>query len=61
MEYVKSKCLRYFIHQVLQDYISRNHLEKLNAQFQKAEEGHVLARAIANLADHENLDDFSWN
>ena len=60
LEYIKPKCLRYFINQVLQDYKSRLNLKKLSSIFHKSEESHIGANAIAHLATNGNLDGFEW-
>ena len=61
LEYIKPKCLRYFINQILQDYKSRLNLKKLSSIFRIAEQKHTGAKAIAHLAENENLDDFEWD
>lgn len=60
LEYIKPKCLRYFINQILQDYKSRLNLKKLSGVFHKSEESHIGANAIAHLATNGNLDGFEW-
>ena len=60
LEYIKPKCLRYFINQILQDYKSRLNLKKLSGVFHKSEESHIGANAIAYLATNGNLDGFVW-
>ena len=50
IEYIKPKCLLYFINQALQDYVSLNNLEKLSKIFQTEETMHTAAKAIADLA-----------
>ena len=61
LEYIKPKCLRYFINHILQDYKSRLNLKKLSSIFRIAEQKHTGAKAIAHLAENENLDDFEWD
>ena len=60
LEYIKPKCLRYFINQILQDYKSRLNLKKLSGVFHKSEESHIGANAIAHLATNGTLDGFEW-
>lgn len=60
LEYIKPKCLRYFVNQILQDYKSRLNQTKLSSIFRNAEQKHVGARAIAYLAQNGNLDGFKW-
>lgn len=50
VEYAKPKCLRYFINQVLQDYVSLKNLKKLSAEFKALENLHATAKEIAELA-----------
>lgn len=51
IEFVKPKCLLYFINQILQDYISLANLAALSLEFHIAEESHIGAKYIAELAD----------
>lgn len=60
LEYIKPKCLRYFINQILQDYKSRLNQKKLSSIFHKSEESHIGANAIAHLATNGTLDGFVW-
>ncbi len=50
IEYIKPKCLRYFINQILQDYTSLLNLKKLSSEFRKEECQHTIARKIAQYA-----------
>lgn len=60
IEFIKPKCLLYFINQILQDYVSLSNLAALSKEFRDAEDSHIGARAIAHLAENGNLDDFDW-
>ncbi|MEE1067864.1 MAG: glycosyltransferase [Fibrobacteraceae bacterium] len=60
IEFIKPKCLLYFINQILQDYVSLSNLAALSKEFHDAEDSHIGARAIAHLAENGNLDDFDW-
>lgn len=59
IEYVKPKCLRYFINQILQDYTSLLTLKKISSEFRRSEDIHLGARKIAHLAEYEDLSNFS--
>lgn len=61
IEFIKPKCLLYFINQILQDYVSLSNLAALSKEFRDAEDSHIGARAIAHLAENGNLDDFDWD
>ena len=61
IEFIKPKCLLYFINQILQDYVSLSNLAALSKEFRNAEDSHIGARAIAHLAENGNLDDFAWD
>ena len=50
IEYLKPKCLRYFINQILQDYTSLRNLKKLSSEFRKMEAEHPTAQKIAQYA-----------
>ncbi len=50
IEYIKPKCLRYFINQILQDYTSLRNLKKLSSEFRKMEAEHPTAQKIAQYA-----------
>ncbi len=50
IEYIKPKCLRYFINQVLQDYTSLQNLKKLSRIFRNEEAKHPTAKKIARYA-----------
>ena len=59
IEYIKPKCLRYFINQVLQDYQSLLNLKKMSSEFRLAEKAHLSARKIAHLVENDNLNNFN--
>lgn len=59
IEYIKPKCLRYFINQVIQDYTSLRNLKNLSSIFRTAEDLHLGARKIAHLADNKDLENFN--
>ena len=59
IEYIKPKCLRYFINQVIQDYTSLGSLKKLSNIFRSAENLHLGARKIAYYAKIGDLSDFN--
>lgn len=59
IEYIKPKCLRYFINQVIQDYTSLRNLKKLSSIFRNSEDLHLGARKIAHLTENENLTNFN--
>ena len=59
IEYIKPKCLRYFINQVIQDYTSLRNLKSLSSIFRTAEDLHLGARKIAHLADNKDLENFN--
>lgn len=59
IEYIKPKCLRYFINQVIQDYTSLRNLKNLSSIFRTAEDLHLGARKIAHLAENEDLKNFN--
>lgn len=61
IEFIKPKCLLYFINQILQDYVSLSNLAALSKEFHDAENSHIGARAIAYLAENGNLDNFDWD
>ena len=50
IEYIKPKCLRYFINQILQDYTSLLNLKKLSSIFRTMEAAHPTALNIAQYA-----------
>lgn len=50
IEYIKPKCLRYFINQILQDYTSLLNLKKLSSIFRIMEAAHPTALNIAQYA-----------
>lgn len=50
IEYIKPKCLRYFINQILQDYTSLQNLKKLSSIFRNEEAKHSTAEKIAHYA-----------
>ena len=50
IEYIKPKCLRYFINQTLQDYTSLLNLKKLSSIFRKMEAAHPTVLNIAQYA-----------
>lgn len=57
-EYIKPKCLRYFINQVIQDYTSLRNLKKLSGIFRNSEDLHLGARKIAHLTANGDLTNF---
>lgn len=58
IEFIKPKCLLYFINQILQDYIFLSNLAALSLEFQIAEKEHSGAKYIAELADTGKIADF---
>lgn len=59
IEFIKPKCLLYFINQILQDYIALSNLATLSQEFSSAEENHTGAKYIAGLADTGNITEFA--
>lgn len=61
IEFIKPKCLLYFINQILQDYVTLSNLAALSQEFHIAEEAHAGAEYIAELADTGKIAEFDEN
>lgn len=51
IEYIKPKCLIYFINQILHDYTLLNNLQKLSSIFREEEKNHPIAKRLVELLE----------
>lgn len=58
IEFIKPKCLLYFINQILQDYVGLAKLAALSKEFKDAEDSHQGAEYLAELADTGKIKEF---
>ncbi|SHH74499.1 UDP:flavonoid glycosyltransferase YjiC, YdhE family [Fibrobacter sp. UWCM] len=58
IEFIKPKCLLYFINQILQDYVSLANLAALSKEFHIAENSHVGAKYIKELVETGRIEEF---
>ena len=58
IEFIKPKCLLYFINQILQDYVSLANLAALSKEFHIAEDSHMGAKYIKELVETGRIEEF---